>query len=54
MKSVRSFLPRETTSPPTVTTDLFALGSAIYEIMTGYKPYEHFENKEVEERYLER
>lgn len=54
MESVRSFLPRESTSPPTVTTDLFALGSAIYEIMTGHEPYEHFGDKEVEERYLER
>lgn len=51
MESVRSFLPREWTSPPTVATDLFALGSAIYEIATGHEPYEELGEAEIEERY---
>jgi serine/threonine protein kinase len=54
MESVRSFLPRERTSLPTVATDLFALGSAIYEIVTGHEPYEELREAEVEERYMKR
>jgi serine/threonine protein kinase len=54
MESVRSFLPREHTSLPTVATDLFALSSAIYEIVTGHKPYEELGEAEVEERYMKR
>jgi serine/threonine protein kinase len=50
MESVRSFLPRECTSLPTVATDLFALGSAIYEIITGREPYEELGEAEVEAR----
>lgn len=52
MGSVRSFLPRECTTVPTVATDLFALGSAIYEMITGHEPYEELEEAEVEERYM--
>lgn len=54
MESARSFLPREYTSIPTMATDLFALGSAIYEIMTGREPYEELREVEVEERYTKR
>ncbi|KAK4235065.1 kinase-like domain-containing protein [Achaetomium macrosporum] len=32
-------------------TDLFALGSTIYEIMTGRQPYEELSDEEVEARY---
>ncbi len=31
--------------------DIFALGSAFYEIMTGYVPYHEFSEEEVEARY---
>jgi uncharacterized membrane protein YjfL (UPF0719 family) len=54
MESIRSFLPRELTSLPIVATDLFALGSAIYEIITGHKPYEELREAEVKERYIKR
>jgi hypothetical protein len=54
MESVRSFLFREYISLPTVATDLFALGSAIYEIVTGHKPYEELGEAEVKERYIKR
>ncbi|KAI9840655.1 MAG: hypothetical protein M1837_001379 [Sclerophora amabilis] len=54
MEGVRSFLPRApVTTPPTVSTDLFALGSAIYEIMTGHEPFEGLEEDEVGRLYAE-
>jgi serine/threonine protein kinase len=54
MESTRFCLPREPTAPPNVTTDLFALGSSIYTIMTGYEPYRDLPDAEVEERYKKR
>lgn len=51
MEGARSFLPREATTPPSVTTDLFALGSAIYTIMTGFEPFSDLSDHEVEECY---
>lgn len=54
MESTRFCLPREPTTPPNVTTDLFALGSTIYTIMTGHEPYLDLPDAEVEERYRKR
>ncbi|KAI9808761.1 MAG: hypothetical protein M1825_003913 [Sarcosagium campestre] len=51
MESVRSFLPRDPTSTPTVATDLFALGSAMYWIMSNSEPYGDLTDEEVTMRY---
>lgn len=51
IESTRFFLPRPLKEPPTVRTDIFALGSTIYEIMTSRQPYEELSDDEVEARY---
>ncbi len=53
-ESTRYYLPRDWREPSTVATDLFALGSAIYEILTGNKPYEELPSHEVERLYQEK
>lgn len=53
MESERFYLPRPIEEPSTVRTDIFALGSTIYEIMTGQKPYADLSNEEVEKNYTE-
>jgi serine/threonine protein kinase len=45
------FLPRSWDDESTVQTDIFALGSTIYEIMTGKQPYDELDDDEVESRY---
>ena len=35
-------------------TDLFALGSTIYELLTGHSPYEELPSDEVERLYQEK
>ncbi|KAH6628831.1 hypothetical protein F5144DRAFT_594750 [Chaetomium tenue] len=47
----RFFLPRPLKEPPTVRTDIFSLGSTIYEIVTDRQPYEDLSDDEVEARY---
>ncbi|KAK4120944.1 hypothetical protein N657DRAFT_578542, partial [Parathielavia appendiculata] len=44
-------LPRPLTEPPIVRTDIFAIGSTIYEIVTSRQPYEDLLDDEVEARY---
>ncbi|KAL2177712.1 kinase-like domain-containing protein [Thermothelomyces heterothallicus CBS 202.75] len=51
IESTRFFLPRPLKEPPTVRTDIFALGSTIYEIVTSRQPYEDLSDDEVEARY---
>jgi len=51
MESTRYFLPREATSTPNQTTDIFALGTLIYTIMLGVGPYPDLLDTEVEECY---
>lgn len=51
MESVRYFLPRELLSTPTERTDLFALGSAMYYIMSGHEPYDDLQDDVVEAHY---
>ncbi|AEO63877.1 uncharacterized protein THITE_2109473 [Thermothielavioides terrestris NRRL 8126] len=51
IESTRFFLPRPLKEPPTVRTDLFALGSTISEIMTSRPPYDDLSDDEVEARY---
>jgi len=50
-EGARFCLPRSLDEPSTTITDLFALGSTIYEIMTGKQPYEDLSDDEVEARY---
>ncbi|OIW30486.1 kinase-like protein, partial [Coniochaeta ligniaria NRRL 30616] len=51
IEGTRFFLPRSWDEESTVRTDLFALGSTIYEIMTGRQPYDDLPDDEVETRY---
>jgi serine/threonine protein kinase len=53
LESARFCLPRGWEVPSTVATDLFALGSTIYEIMTGTQPYAHCTDEEVEALFME-
>jgi len=53
LESARFFLPRNVRDEAicNVTTDTFALGSSIYQIVTRKQPYESVESQEVEARY---
>jgi len=53
LESTSFFLPRNMTAPMpcSVLTDLFALGSSIYQIITRALPYGEIDNDEVEKRY---
>ncbi|OAA63565.1 Protein kinase-like domain protein [Niveomyces insectorum RCEF 264] len=53
LESTRFFLPRSMKAADnySVTTDLFALGSSLYQIVTGYQPYDDLSDDEVEARY---
>lgn len=51
IESTRFFLPRPLKEPPIVRTDIFALGSTIYGIVTSRQPYEDLSDDEVEARY---
>lgn len=53
-EGTRFYLPRDWRDPPTIVTDLFALGSTIYEIFTGASPYEDLASDEVERLYREK
>ncbi|OBT61377.1 hypothetical protein VE03_09240 [Pseudogymnoascus sp. 23342-1-I1] len=47
LENTRFFLPRDWREPSTARTELFALGSVIYEIMTGKEPYLELGDEEV-------
>ena len=51
MESVRFFLPRDPHDPPTVKSDIFALGSVIYFFVAGNEPYHTLPEDEVTARY---
>lgn len=53
LESTRFFLPRSMRDemPCSTTTDLFALGSSIYQIITRRQPYEDLDDAEVEARF---
>lgn len=53
LESTRFFLPRCRTDdmPCSVITDLFALGSSFYQIITGRQPYAELNDEEVEMRF---
>ncbi|KFY61221.1 hypothetical protein V496_05138 [Pseudogymnoascus sp. VKM F-4515 (FW-2607)] len=44
VETARFFLPREWKEPSTARTEVFALGSLVYEIMTGREPYQEVED----------
>jgi serine/threonine protein kinase len=52
MESIRYFLPRDPHATPDIKSDLFALGSTIYFIMSDHEPYENLAEEEVVARYL--
>lgn len=53
VENARFFLPRNRREDESsVLTDLFALGSTIYEIMTTQQPYEDLDEEGVEVRYI--
>jgi serine/threonine protein kinase len=47
-EGTRFYLPRHWRQPPTIATDLFALGSTLYEIFQGSSPYKEIPSDEVE------
>ncbi|OGM45012.1 hypothetical protein ABOM_005771 [Aspergillus bombycis] len=51
MENATHFLPRDEDAPNTVQSDIFALGSTIYEILVGHKPYEGLEDEKIQQLY---
>ena len=51
MESTRYFLPRDPLSTPNERSDLFALGSVMYYILTGHDPYDTLSDDEVADRF---
>ncbi|KAE8161285.1 kinase-like protein [Aspergillus tamarii] len=51
MENATHFLPRDEDAPNTVQSDIFALGSTIYEILVGHRPYEGLEDEKVQRLY---
>lgn len=51
MESIRFFLPRDPLSTPDIKSDLFALGSTMYFIMSDHEPYNDLTEEEVTVRY---
>ncbi|RDI79799.1 hypothetical protein Vi05172_g10218 [Venturia inaequalis] len=52
MESVRFFLPRDPMSTPDTRSDLFALGSTMYFIMSDHEPYHQMADEEVADYFL--
>lgn len=50
-EGTRFYLPRHWRDPPTVATDLFALGSTLYEVFQRTSPYEEIPSDQVEENF---
>ncbi|KAL4805348.1 kinase-like domain-containing protein [Aspergillus unguis] len=50
-EGTRFYLPRHWRDPPTVATDLFALGSTLYEVFQEASPYEEVPSDQVEELF---
>lgn len=53
-ESIRFFMPRSVDADSTVQTDLFALGSTLFEIFTGTQPYHDLADAIVEELFQRR
>lgn len=54
MENATHFLPRDEDSPNSVQSDLFALGSTIYEIFLGKRPYEGMEDEEIQRLFSDK
>ncbi|OBT40931.1 hypothetical protein VE00_09565 [Pseudogymnoascus sp. WSF 3629] len=54
VEMMRFFMPRDMREPSTAKTELFALGSTIYEIMTGKEPYLELKDDEVTALFMEK
>ncbi|KAH8425842.1 uncharacterized protein LDX57_003586 [Aspergillus melleus] len=52
-EGTRFFLPRHWAAQPTVATDLFALGSTLFELFQGSSPYEEVPSDELQRLYRE-
>lgn len=48
MENATHFLPRDENTPNSIQSDLFALGSTLYEILLCSKPYEHMDQEEIQ------
>ncbi|CRG83195.1 Pc21g08700 [Talaromyces islandicus] len=53
-EGTRFYLPRHCRDQPTVATDLFALGSTLYEIFQGNSPYAETPSDEVEKLFTKK
>lgn len=53
-EGTRFYLPRHRREQPTVATDLFALGSTLYELFQGASPYEEVPSDEVENLFTQK
>ncbi|RAL13195.1 kinase-like protein [Aspergillus homomorphus CBS 101889] len=53
-EGTRFYLPRDWREQPTVATDLFALGSTIYQIFQGTSPYAEIPSDEVERLFTQK
>jgi len=47
------FLPRDVALDNTIESDLFALGSTLFELMTGKAPYDHLPRESIEDFFKE-
>lgn len=54
MENATHFLPRDEDAPNTVQSDLFALGSTVYELLLGEKPYEGMEDEEIQRLFSDK
>jgi serine/threonine protein kinase len=54
MEKATHFLPRDEDAPNTVQSDIFALGSTIYEILLGERPYGERTDDEIQTLYRQK
>lgn len=54
VENATHFLPRNEDAPNTVQSDLFALGSTVYEILLDKKPYEGMKDEEIQRLFSDK